>query len=161
MLTSLISKKVFFGQSCSTMEERNKFPSSCGALLLHRWVTGQDSTVDIIGVHFMYTQSKVIFGAGIVAIGTISAAVGASPLNFINSNLREDLSLWGNVLQAGGNALQADGQRDIFRKIGKEVQSIGNSTVITGYVLDLNEETEKKLFITGNWIQALGGLINV
>ncbi|WMX57508.1 MULTISPECIES: DUF6944 family repetitive protein [unclassified Peribacillus] len=104
---------------------------------------------------------KEIFGSVIVVVGTISAAIGASPLYFIKTNLREDLSLWRNVLQSGGNALQAEGQGDALRKIGKEFQSIGNTTVITGLVINLKKQTAQKIFITGNWIQALGGLINV
>jgi hypothetical protein len=102
-----------------------------------------------------------IFGSVIVAVGTISAALGSTPVNFIKSNLRNDLNLWGNVLQAGGNALQADVQGDVLRTVGKEFQSIGNSIVVTGLVMDFNKEIDQKLFITGNWIQALGGAINV
>ena len=109
----------------------------------------------------MNNASTGIFGATIVAIGTISAAIGASPLNFIKSNLRENLTLHGNVLQAGGNALQAEGQGDILRKVGKEFQAIGNTVVITGLVIYSKGETAQKLFIAGNWIQALGGFINV
>ncbi|EJR99335.1 hypothetical protein BK735_21650 [Bacillus mycoides] len=109
----------------------------------------------------MDNSSKQIFASVIVAVGTILAAIGASPLNFIKSNLREDLNLYGNVLQAGGNALQAEGQGNILRKIGKEFQAIGNTTVITGLVIDFKTQTKQKLFITGNWIQALGGFINV
>lgn len=109
----------------------------------------------------MNNASTGIFGATIVAIGTISAAIGASPLNFIKSNLRENLTLYGNVLQAGGNALQAEGQGDILRKVGKELQAIGNTVVITGLVIYSKGETAQKLFIAGNWIQALGGFINV
>jgi hypothetical protein len=35
----------------------------------------------------MNNESKEIFGSVIVAVGTIAAAIGASPLNFIKSNL--------------------------------------------------------------------------
>jgi hypothetical protein len=115
----------------------------------------------ISGRFEMNNESKGIFGSIIVAIGTISAAIGTSPLNFITSNLRENLNLHGNVLQAGGNALQAEGQGDILRRTGKEFQAIGNTVVITGLVIYSKGETAQKLFITGNWIQALGGFINV
>jgi|GEM_PF-832844 len=101
-----------------------------------------------------------IFGSVIVAVGTISAALGSTPLYFIKSNLRNDLNLLGNVLQAGGNALQADVQGNVLRTVGKEFQSIGNSIVVTGLVIDFKKEIDQKLFITGNWIQALGGAIN-
>ncbi|MFE4898473.1 DUF6944 family repetitive protein [Peribacillus butanolivorans] len=45
--------------------------------------------------------------------------------------------------------------------MGEDFQSIGNFTVITWMVINLNKQTAQKIFITGNWIQALGGLINV
>lgn len=109
----------------------------------------------------MNNESNAIFSSVIVAIGTILAAIGASPLNFIKSNLREDLGLWGNVLQAGGNGLQAVVvQGNIIRSIGKEFQAIGNVTVIYGLVIELDKQSAKKIFITGNLIQALGGFIN-
>ncbi|MFB7641456.1 DUF6944 family repetitive protein [Peribacillus butanolivorans] len=69
--------------------------------------------------------------------------------------------MWGNVLQTGGNALQAEGQGGALRKIGEDFQSIGNFAVITWMVINLNKQTAQKIFITGYWIQALGGLINV
>lgn len=120
-----------------------------------------DYSLMINGRFEMNNASTGIFGATIVAIGTIWAAIGASPLKFIKSNLRENLTLHGNVLQAGGNALQAEGQGDILRKVGKEFQAIGNTVVITGLVIYSKGETAQKLFIAGNWIQALGGFINV
>jgi hypothetical protein len=106
-------------------------------------------------------NSKAIVSSLIVAMGTIMSAIGSTPSNILNSDLRNSLNLWGNVLQAGGNALQANGQGNILRTVGKEFQSIGNVTVISGLLLDLKKETAQKIFITGNWIQALGGAINV
>ncbi|MFE5430694.1 DUF6944 family repetitive protein [Peribacillus simplex] len=105
--------------------------------------------------------SKGVLGSVIVAVGTITAAVGSTPSNIITGDLRNSLNMWGNILQAGGNALQAEVQGDFLRTTGKEFQSIGNVTVFTGVVFDKNKQTSQKLFITGNWIQALGGFINV
>ncbi|MGK0532168.1 DUF6944 family repetitive protein [Bacillus sp. 'calajunan'] len=107
----------------------------------------------------MENQLKEIFGALIAAIGTITAAIGSTPFYFISSNVRKDLSVYGNVLQAVGNALEADGQGEIsLEKIGNEIQSIGNVTVISGLVIEFKDETKIKLVIAGNWTQALGGL---
>ncbi|WHT86844.1 DUF6944 family repetitive protein [Bacillus cereus] len=107
----------------------------------------------------MENQLKEIFGALIAAIGTITSAIGSTPFYFISSNVREDLNIYGNTLQAVGNALEADGQEGIsLEKIGNEIQSTGNVTVISGLVIDFKDETKIKLVISGNWTQALGGL---
>ncbi|MGG0184292.1 hypothetical protein ABEY32_26405 [Bacillus tropicus] len=107
----------------------------------------------------MENQLKEIFGALIAAIGTITSAIGSTPFYFIGSNVRKELNVYGNVLQAVGNALEADGQGEIsLEKIGNEIQSIGNVTVISGLVIEFKDETKIKLVIAGNWTQALGGL---
>ncbi|ANP81831.1 hypothetical protein BAQ53_13550 [Bacillus sp. B25(2016b)] len=107
----------------------------------------------------MENQFKEIFGAWVTAIGTITSAIGSTPFDFISSNVRKDLNVYGNVLQAVGNALEADGQEEVsLEKIGNEIQSIGNVTVISGLIIDFKEETQIKLVIAGNWTQALGGL---
>lgn len=64
----------------------------------------------------------------------------------------------GNILQASGNALQADAEEEQpLAKIGNEIQAAGNITVASGLVLNVEKETEQRLIITGNWLQALGG----
>ena len=106
----------------------------------------------------MDNQKKEIFGAWIQAIGTVMSAVGSTPTLRISEGLKNDLNLWGNELQATGNALQADAQKEVsLEKIGNEIQAIGNSLVIAGILIDFKDETEEKLNITGNWFQALGG----
>ncbi|HDR4464993.1 DUF6944 family repetitive protein [Bacillus cereus group sp. MYBK249-1] len=107
----------------------------------------------------MENQFKEIFGAWVAAIGTITSAIGSTPFDFISSNVRKDLNIYGNVLQAVGNALEADGQGEVsLEQIGNEIQSIGNVTVISGLIIEFKEETQIKLVIAGNWTQALGGL---
>lgn len=107
----------------------------------------------------MENQLKEIFGALLAAIGTITSAIGSTPFHCISVNVRKDLNIYGNVLQAVGNSLEADGQGEIsLEQIGNELQSIGNVTVISGLIIDFKEETQIKLVIAGNWIQALGGL---
>lgn len=111
----------------------------------------------------MDNLSKEILGSWIQAIGTVIAAIGSTPSNVISSDLLYDLDIWGNVLQATGNALQADDQGKIspLVRIGNEVQSIGNVTVVAGLVIDFEQEPGQKLIITGNWLQALGALVLV
>ncbi|MDA1867352.1 DUF6944 family repetitive protein [Bacillus thuringiensis] len=107
----------------------------------------------------MENQFKEIFGAWVAAIGTITSAIGSTPFEFISSKVRKDLNVYGNVLQAVGNALEADGQGEVsLEQIGNEIQSIGNVTVISGLIIEFKEETQIKLVIAGNWTQALGGL---
>ena len=106
----------------------------------------------------MDNQTKRIFGAGISALGTVVAAIGSTPTIIESIQLRRDISLVGNILQASGNSLQADAEEGLpFEKVGNEIQAVGNTTVAAGIVLNVEEETETRLIITGNWIQALGG----
>ncbi|KAA6452624.1 hypothetical protein F8161_18655 [Bacillus cereus] len=110
----------------------------------------------------MENQFKEIFGAWVAAIGTITSAIGSTPFNLMSSNVRKDLNVYGNVLQAVGNALEADGQGEVsLEQIGNKIQSIGNVTVISGLIIEFKEETQIKLVIAGNWTQALGGLTAV
>ncbi|KIL53056.1 DUF6944 family repetitive protein [Jeotgalibacillus campisalis] len=110
----------------------------------------------------MDNQFKEVFGAAIAAIGTIISAVGSTPSIPIPDQSQDDLNLWGNVLQATGNALEADGQEGpSLEKTGNEIQAAGNITVIAGLVQVSDETNNNKLVITGNWIQALGGLVSL
>ena len=88
---------------------------------------------------------KEIVGAWFVAVGTIIAAIGSTPFKKLNDELWRDLNVWGNVLQATGNGLEADGQGEIsLEKIGNEIQSIGNITVLTGLIIEFEDNTQKK-----------------
>lgn len=103
-------------------------------------------------------QLKEIIGSWIQAIGTVISAIGNTPSSVIKSEFRYNLDLWGNVLQATGNALVADSQETIsLEKIGNKVQAIGNTAVIAGMVITFKEETKQLLIIKGNWLQAVGG----
>lgn len=106
----------------------------------------------------MENNQKAILGSWIQASGTVLSAIGSTPTNVISDDLLDDLNLWGNVLQATGNALIADTEKDLtLDKVGNIVQSIGNSTVITGMLIHFREDTKQLLDIQGNWLQALGG----
>ena len=109
----------------------------------------------------MGSESKAIVGSVLVSVGTITAAIGSMPSNYIKSNVRDDLILLGNVLQAEGNAIDAEAKGTVLRSVGKEITASGNLTVITGLVFGIRKEASYKLFITGNWIQALGLAVNI
>ena len=60
-----------------------------------------------------------VVGAAIAAIGTITAAVGSTPLWWLSEQAKYNLNLWGNLLQGTGNALEANEQGEIsLEKIG-------------------------------------------
>lgn len=107
---------------------------------------------------------KEIIGSLFSTIGTIQAAVGSTPQFHLDKDQSYQLRLVGNVLQASGSALSADGQGTVsLEKLGDEIQAVGNSTVITGLVLygTSNADTEQRLIITGNWLQALGSFVGL
>ena len=107
----------------------------------------------------MNNHWKEILGYSLSTIGTIQAAIGSTPQFHLNQNQSFQWRLTGNVLQALGSGLAADGQgRASLERLGDNIQAAGNSTVITGLLLygTSDSETEQRLIITGNWIQALG-----
>lgn len=108
----------------------------------------------------MDDQVKELFGAVITAIGTILSAIASIPTQSTRiTDLYKGLDIVGNTLQGSGNAIQADAQSPSLEKLGNEIQAIGNSTVVAGLILKVEEETEEKLVITGNLLQALGGAV--
>ncbi|SEM52315.1 hypothetical protein SAMN05192533_103235 [Mesobacillus persicus] len=106
----------------------------------------------------MGNEFKSIFGAWTQAIGTVVSAIGSTPFPYVSEQSLTNIDLIGNVMQGTGNALQADEVGEPLEKLGNEIQAIGNSSCVTGIIIDFNEETKQKLIITGNWLQALGGL---
>ncbi|WP_088013534.1 DUF6944 family repetitive protein [Gottfriedia acidiceleris] len=106
-------------------------------------------------------ESKAIVGSVIVSIGTITAAIGSTPSNFIKNSVRDDLALIGNVLQATGNGIDDEAEGTVIRAVGKEISASGNITVTSGLVFDIRKEASYKLFITGNLLQALGVGVNI
>lgn len=108
----------------------------------------------------MENQIKEIAGSWLVMIGTITYAIGSTPSPVLSEETLEDLVIIGNVLQAMGNVLEAEGQGDFtLETLGNELQATGNVTVITGLLLPLDEEDEQKTVIAGTWLQVLGGLV--
>lgn len=107
----------------------------------------------------MGSEFKATFGAWIQAIGTVLSAIGNTPIKSVPEESLQNIDIVGNELQATGNALEADAINDpgSLTKIGNQIQAIGNLTVMSGLMIDLNEVTKQELDIKGNLLQALGG----
>ncbi|MFL8936068.1 DUF6944 family repetitive protein [Rossellomorea oryzaecorticis] len=107
----------------------------------------------------MGNEFKATFGAWVQAVGTVLSAIGNTPSKSLSDDTLTNLDIIGNEMQATGNALEADAIKNPFdlTKIGNQVQSIGNLTVLSGLVFDFNEVTKQELDIKGNLLQALGG----
>lgn len=110
----------------------------------------------------MEQKQKLFIGSWIQALGTVIAAISSTTSTPKIDGYRKQLDIIGNILQATGNALEADGEEpQSFGRIGNQIQSTGNLTVISG--LYLNDEylslSSEKLFIRGNLVQALGGVV--
>src|SRR5690606_15923675 len=107
----------------------------------------------------MNLDLKILSGVWIQATGTVLAALGATPSLPAGEQTKTNLSLIGNVKQAMGNALLADTEKTVnFIKIGEELQAAGNSTVVAGILLPVQEETKTTFIIQGNLLQSLGNL---
>ncbi|GGH75821.1 hypothetical protein JOD43_000448 [Pullulanibacillus pueri] len=105
----------------------------------------------------MNNTLRALFGAWVQALGTTLSAIGSTPSLKIKQKILADLNLWGNVMQATGNALLAESEQKLdLDKIGNEVQAFGNSTVIASILLDIQREYKLELDIKGNLLQALG-----
>lgn len=105
--------------------------------------------------------SKEIIGSCVQALGTIISAIGSTPSITLNNKERKALDLWGNVLQAVGNGLEAEGgaQDQLSNGIlGNEIQSIGNVVETASIIFE--DVTVTNLASVGDWLQALGGLVN-
>ena len=111
----------------------------------------------------MNNNEKELLGALFSAIGTVEAAIGSTPITGIDDDVSFSLRLQGNVLQATGSALSADGQESCqsFEYVGDVIQAVGNSTVIFGLLIPLPDDLDDKLIIQGNWFQAVGSFVSI
>jgi hypothetical protein len=107
----------------------------------------------------VWKELITISGAWIQAVGTVVAA-----LSTLTSQETEKAKyeITGHTLQGLGSSLQVivePGQS--LEKTGNEIQALGNATVITGYVLDLEEKKPENeyLEILGNSLQATGAFL--
>lgn len=93
----------------------------------------------------------------VIALGTIIAAISATPSFAWTSEQEKSLSFWGNTLQATGNGLAADDKdASNISQVASVISASGNITVIAGI---FNKNTEKIRTIQGNQLQALGASI--
>ncbi|WP_404444861.1 hypothetical protein LG307_17995 [Sutcliffiella horikoshii] len=107
----------------------------------------------------MQKDNKQLIGVWTQAVGTVVAAIGSTPSVPIDNSGKTGLQLVGNILQAGGNGLEADAQEELtYGKLGNIIQATGNLTVSMGLTIDFPEDTNEKLIITGDFTQALGAL---
>ncbi|MDF2606486.1 MAG: hypothetical protein K0S34_676 [Bacillales bacterium] len=113
----------------------------------------------------MADLNREIVGSWITSIGTIIAAIGSTPKmykSFSRCNydeLSDDLKFLGNALQGIGNSVEASEEEpDSLEKGGNLIQTSGNVAVLFS-LTTTNDVTAIKLDITGNLLQALGGLI--
>ncbi|MGG0718644.1 hypothetical protein ABE096_13765 [Robertmurraya massiliosenegalensis] len=112
----------------------------------------------------MKSNVQEIMGALISTIGTIQAAIGSTPDFGLSQKQNFQSRLIGNVFQAIGSGLSADGQGTFsLEKIGDQIQSTGNSTVISGMLLfsTSDKDSEQRLIIAGLWLQALGSFVGL
>ena len=112
----------------------------------------------------MNNHWKELIGSFLSAIGTIQAAIGNTPQFHLAQQQNDQLRLIGNVLQALGSGLSADGQGSFsLEKLGDELQAVGNSTVVAGMLMygKTDTITEQKFSITGTWMQALGSFVGL
>ncbi|MCO7125525.1 hypothetical protein NIE88_07040 [Sporolactobacillus shoreicorticis] len=113
-----------------------------------------------MGERAMNGQIQEAEYALINALGTIVAAVGATPNVTIPEQLKGELGIIGNALQAAGSALDAN-KSDGLDAIGDGTQAFGNSLVIYGAIAHGPEENGIRATLNGNWLQALGGSLSL
>lgn len=102
------------------------------------------------------------FAAWEQALGTVIAALAATPPLNLNETKKKNLSLIGNVLQGTANGVEADLDQDKpLISYGEKIQAFGNSTVVASILLPLDEKTESNLNIAGNLLQALGSVMAI
>ncbi len=112
-------------------------------------------------VSTLVKQQNSLLGSWEQAIGTVLSAVGNTPSIALTSEVKENLDLIGNVMQATGNALLVEHfSLEELKSLGNEIQAIGNATEVVSLHLPVSVSSKKLLNIQGDILQALGGSIN-
>ena len=101
-----------------------------------------------------------IAGNWIEAVGTILSAIGSTPSTIFTEQTLTDFNVIGNILQAGGSAIEVESEDSLLDRVGDELQAIGNLTVVAG-ILNKNEQTSELLQTQGNLLQVVGGGISL
>ncbi|RYL97008.1 hypothetical protein EWH99_13580 [Sporolactobacillus sp. THM7-7] len=94
------------------------------------------------------------------AIGTVIAAIGATPRLSIPDNVSNGMDIVGNMFQAAGNALDADISENLDA-LGGGTQAFGNSLIIYGSLAPIAEKDSVRVIMIGNGLQALGNSLSL
>lgn len=97
----------------------------------------------------------VIAGNWIEAVGSIVSAIGSTPSQIFTEQTLTDFNVIGNLLEAGGTAIAAEGEEGLLNIVGEQLQAIGNITVVAG-ILSKNEQSSGLLQQQGNLLQVVG-----
>ena len=112
--------------------------------------------------HHLNTQNETsnaniaaIAGNWIEAVGAIVTAISSTPSNIFTEQTLTDFNLIGNILEAGGTAIAAEGEEGLLNIVGEQLQSIGNIVVVGG-ILSKNEQSSELLQKQGDLLQIVG-----
>ncbi|BBO00256.1 DUF6944 family repetitive protein [Sporolactobacillus terrae] len=108
----------------------------------------------------MDEQIRAVDYAFINALGTISAAIGATPSITLPEEIKNGLDVVGNALQATGNGLDANISEGLDA-VGGTMQSFGNGLVIYGDIAAQPQHDNLRTTTIGNMLQALGGSLSL
>lgn len=102
-------------------------------------------------------KGKESFGAWTEALGNTLSAIASTERLDLVEELRLRLNVYGEVLQATGNALSADATEEWnAERIGGGMQSVGNLTTLYGITMPVSDEDELRFNVQGNMLQAVG-----
>lgn len=94
-------------------------------------------------------------GNWIEAVGAIITAIGSTPSTIFTQQTLTDFNLIGNILEAGGSAIAAEGEEALLNRVGEQIQAIGNVAAVAG-ILNKNEQTSQLLGKQGDLLQLVG-----
>lgn len=97
----------------------------------------------------------VVAGNWIEAVGAIVTAIGSTPSQIFTEQTLTDFNVIGNILEAGGSAIAAEGEEGLVNIVGEQLQAIGNITVVAG-ILSNNEQSGELLQQQGDLLQVVG-----
>ena len=96
-----------------------------------------------------------ITGNWIAAVGTIIDAIANTPSSRFTEQMLTDLSIIGNILEAGGSAIVSETEDALLDKVGGQISAIGNLAVVAG-ILSKNEQSGQLLEKQGDLLQLVG-----
>lgn len=97
----------------------------------------------------------VVAGNWIEAVGSIVTAIASTPSQIFTEQTLTDFNVIGNILEAGGTAIAAEGEDGLLNIVGEQLQAIGNIAVVAG-ILSNNEQSGELLQQQGDLLQVVG-----